>query len=195
MSRPNWEEYFLKMAEVAAARATCTRRKYGAVITTADHIIVSTGYCGAPRGEPNCCDRGDIILDKIDEWHDGDSTTSLHEYLGMSEKDYLKWVINPGIILCKRTELGFGPGEGYDHCVSVHAEQNAIIHGDSERMKGGTIYITGLDVKTGDIVSGKPCKICERFIKNAQIANVVISKPEVRDCLAKIYIREGGLIW
>lgn len=32
------------------------------------------------------------ILDaKIDEWHDGDSTLTLHEYLGLSWADYVTW--------------------------------------------------------------------------------------------------------
>lgn len=55
--RPDWTEYFLKTAEVIGTRATCLRRKYGAVIVK-DNIIVSTGYNGAPRGEDNCIDIG-----------------------------------------------------------------------------------------------------------------------------------------
>lgn len=56
IKRPDWDEYFLKIAEVVATRATCIRRRYGAVITTPEHVIISTGYCGAPRGIPNCID-------------------------------------------------------------------------------------------------------------------------------------------
>ena len=47
----------MKTAEVIGTRATCLRRKYGAVIVK-DNIIVSTGYNGAPRGEDNCIDIG-----------------------------------------------------------------------------------------------------------------------------------------
>ena len=57
LKRPDWTEYFLKTAEVIGTRATCLRRKYGAVIVK-DNIIVSTGYNGAPRGEDNCIDVG-----------------------------------------------------------------------------------------------------------------------------------------
>ncbi len=53
--RPTWDEYFLKIAAAVSERATCIRRIYGAVITK-DSIIISTGYCGAPRGAPNCID-------------------------------------------------------------------------------------------------------------------------------------------
>jgi len=55
--RPNWDEYFLEIAQVVSKRSTCLRRRYGAVITK-DNIIVSTGYNGAPRGEVNCIDTG-----------------------------------------------------------------------------------------------------------------------------------------
>lgn len=54
--RPGWDEYFLKIALAVSERATCMRRKYGAVIVN-DNIIISTGYNGAPRGEINCIDK------------------------------------------------------------------------------------------------------------------------------------------
>ncbi len=38
-------------------RSTCTRARAGTVIIKNDSII-STGYNGSPRGEPNCCDLG-----------------------------------------------------------------------------------------------------------------------------------------
>jgi dCMP deaminase len=41
-----------------AALSTCLRRKVGAVIATPDHVEVSQGYNGSPRGTPNCCDLG-----------------------------------------------------------------------------------------------------------------------------------------
>lgn len=52
------DNYYLNIAEVVASRSTCLRRKYGAVIVNNDEII-ATGYNGAPRGEPNCCDVGE----------------------------------------------------------------------------------------------------------------------------------------
>ncbi len=56
-SRPDWDEYFINIAKAVSARATCLRRKYGAVITK-DNIIVSTGYNGAPSGMKDCLDVG-----------------------------------------------------------------------------------------------------------------------------------------
>ncbi|MGE5300096.1 MAG: deoxycytidylate deaminase [Acidobacteriota bacterium] len=51
--RPCWDEYFLNIAKAVSARATCMRRKYGAVITK-NNIIVSTGYNGAAAGIKDC---------------------------------------------------------------------------------------------------------------------------------------------
>ena len=55
--RPDWDEYFIGIAKAVATRATCLRRKYGAVITK-DNIIVSTGYNGAPAGMRDCLEVG-----------------------------------------------------------------------------------------------------------------------------------------
>jgi dCMP deaminase len=55
--RPDWDEYFIDIAKSVARRATCLRRRYGAVISK-DNIIVSTGYNGAPRGMEDCLDAG-----------------------------------------------------------------------------------------------------------------------------------------
>lgn len=52
------DSYYLNIAREVAARSTCLRRKYGAVIVKNDEII-STGYNGAARGEVNCCDLGE----------------------------------------------------------------------------------------------------------------------------------------
>ena len=61
--RPTKREYYLGIAEAVAKRSTCIRRQYGAVIVK-DDAIVSTGYNGAARGEPNCCDVGSCWRDK-----------------------------------------------------------------------------------------------------------------------------------
>lgn len=55
LKRPSWDEYFIEIAKVVSSRSTCIRRRYGAVIVK-DHVIVSTGYNGAPRGSLNCID-------------------------------------------------------------------------------------------------------------------------------------------
>ncbi len=53
MSRPELDEYFLKLAAVVAERSTCRRRHVGAVAVRNKHILV-TGYNGAPAGSVDC---------------------------------------------------------------------------------------------------------------------------------------------
>ena len=129
--RPDWDEYFIEIAKVVSTRSTCLRRRYGAVIVK-DNVIISTGYNGAPRGDPNCIDTGK----------------------------------------CARKELNIPSGERYEMCEAVHAEQNAIINGPPERMKDATIYIAGFE-EDNTLAAGRPCLLCFRMIKNAQIRKVI----------------------
>lgn len=55
--RPSWDEYFMRIAQVASMRSNCIKRKVGAVVVI-DRRIVSTGYNGTPRGTRNCNEGG-----------------------------------------------------------------------------------------------------------------------------------------
>lgn len=55
--RPSWDEYFLEVANLVSKRATCLRRKVGAVLVK-DKRILATGYNGAPAGLEHCLDIG-----------------------------------------------------------------------------------------------------------------------------------------
>ncbi len=57
MDRPDWNEYFMRMAELAAERSTCVRRKVGAVLVK-DRRVLATGYNGAPKKLPHCEETG-----------------------------------------------------------------------------------------------------------------------------------------
>ena len=57
LQRPNWDEYFLEMAQVAAKRSTCLRRQVGAVLVK-DRRLLATGYNGAPRKLKHCGEIG-----------------------------------------------------------------------------------------------------------------------------------------
>ncbi len=59
MERLSKDMYFLNIALSVAARSTCTRRKFGAVIVK-DSTIVGTGYNGTARGVVNCHEVGCI---------------------------------------------------------------------------------------------------------------------------------------
>ncbi len=125
------EEYFLGIAEAVSKRSTCIRARGGAILVKNDKII-STGYIGAPRGDPNCCDIG----------------------------------------ICKREKLNILPGQNYELCRSVHAEQNCIINCNED--KSNTImylYFERLDGK--EYKHNGPCEICKRYIKNVNILKVI----------------------
>ncbi|RPH40201.1 MAG: hypothetical protein EHM91_11375 [Planctomycetota bacterium] len=57
MQRPGWDEYFMKIAEVASLRSNCSKRKVAAIIVR-DKRVISTGYNGTPRGTKNCYEGG-----------------------------------------------------------------------------------------------------------------------------------------
>jgi dCMP deaminase len=57
LPRPTWDEYFMMMAEVAAMRGNCVRRRVGAVLVHNKQML-STGYNGTPKGITNCSDGG-----------------------------------------------------------------------------------------------------------------------------------------
>jgi dCMP deaminase len=57
MQRPDWDNYFMEIAQVVARRGNCSRRQVAAVIVKENRVI-STGYNGTPRGITNCCDGG-----------------------------------------------------------------------------------------------------------------------------------------
>lgn len=57
ISRPDIDEYFLKIASVVAERSTCLRHHVGSVAVKDKHIL-STGYNGAPSQLKDCLELG-----------------------------------------------------------------------------------------------------------------------------------------
>ncbi|MCL2152237.1 MAG: cytidine/deoxycytidylate deaminase family protein [Oscillospiraceae bacterium] len=76
--------------------------------------------------------------------------------------------------VCMRDDLGIPSGERYELCRSVHAEANAIISAARKDMLGSTLYLSGRDAKTGELLEGtEPCSMCRRLIINAGIEKTV----------------------
>ena len=67
---------------------------------------------------------------------------------------------------CPRAKTNVDPGSSYDtgagSCIAVHAEANAIIHGDWSAMQGGTVYITDA-----------PCGGCMKLIQGSGVTRAV----------------------
>jgi dCMP deaminase len=59
-NRPDWDQYFLSMAPLAATRSKDRSTRVGAVIVDVNHSVIATGYNGFARG----------IDDNIDSRHE-----------------------------------------------------------------------------------------------------------------------------
>lgn len=80
---------------------------------------------------------------------------------------------------CIRQKMNIPRGERYELCRSVHAEANAIISAEREKMIGSTIYLSGREVSTGEVIQNSCCcSMCKRMVINAGIKNVVVRDTE-----------------
>lgn len=80
---------------------------------------------------------------------------------------------------CLRQKMNIPRGERYELCRSVHAEANAIISAERERMLGSSLYLSGREVSTGNYISNSSsCSMCKRMIINAGIETVYIRDDE-----------------
>jgi dCMP deaminase len=68
--RPSWDEYFIRLTQEVANRATCDRGRSGCVVVL-DKRIVATGYVGSPPGLPHCDEVGHLLRKVIDENGEG----------------------------------------------------------------------------------------------------------------------------
>jgi len=60
--RPDWDEYFLKLAMLASERATCPRMHCGCVLVK-NKDVVATGYNGSIPGDKHCEDTECLVVD------------------------------------------------------------------------------------------------------------------------------------
>ena len=76
---------------------------------------------------------------------------------------------------CIRQKMNIPRGERYELCRSVHAEANAIISAEREKMIGSTLYLSGREVSTGELIlHSNSCSMCKRMVINAGIETVII---------------------
>lgn len=76
---------------------------------------------------------------------------------------------------CIRQEMNIPRGERYELCRSVHAEANAIISAEREKMIGACMYLSGREMDTGEyIANSNSCSMCKKMIINAGIETVYV---------------------
>lgn len=115
--RPDWDSYFMEIANVVRKRSTCLRRQVGAVIVK-DRRILATGYNGAPSGIAHCAETG-CLREKLHvpsgERHE--LCRGIHAeqnaivqaaYLGVSISDSTLYCTNQPCILCAKMLINAG---------------------------------------------------------------------------------------
>lgn len=56
MTRPTYDDIYMRTALAMAERATCPRASVGAVIVNEANRVIAAGYNGSPQGQPHCTD-------------------------------------------------------------------------------------------------------------------------------------------
>jgi len=127
MSRPSWEQYFMDITFLVAKRATCRRRKVGAILVK-DKRVLSTGYNGAPMGLDHCLDIGCLREKKnIPSGERHELCRGLHAeqnaiiqaaYHGVSVRGSILFCTNLPCIICVKMIINAGIkkivyGDGY----------------------------------------------------------------------------------
>jgi dCMP deaminase len=76
---------------------------------------------------------------------------------------------------------------GYENCDAVHAEQNAIIATERQKLEGATVYLACETVNEGEKeytftedINPVPCGICARMLENSNVARIVNRSGEVK---------------
>ncbi|MCM8780550.1 MAG: cytidine/deoxycytidylate deaminase family protein [Candidatus Omnitrophica bacterium] len=115
--RPSWDEYFLEVADLVSRRATCIRRRVGAVLVK-DKKILATGYNGAPSGLKHCIETGCIRQKlKIPSGQRHELCRGLHAeqnvllqaaLYGISTRGSTLYVTNQPCIICSKMLINAG---------------------------------------------------------------------------------------
>lgn len=115
MTRPNWDETWMAVAEAMASRSLCVNRQVGAVIVTQENRPMAVGYNGPPANFHRPLPAGLLDLTSVQ----GNGCSNWCERGATKER-----------------------GATYSNCVSVHAEANALLFADRRDYAGGTMYVT-----------------------------------------------------
>jgi dCMP deaminase len=95
----------------------------------------------------------------------------------------MRHCVDGGCPRAQRAE-GDGHGTGYDDCIAIHAEQNALLYSDRTARMGGTLYI-----------NGPPCFGCAKEIANSGLRRVVFQDDPNYKETARVreFLRDAGI--
>lgn len=115
--RPDWDHYFMEMAEVVAKRSTCLRRQVGAVLIK-DRRILTSGYNGAPSGMAHCAETGCLRQQlNVPSGQQHEMCRGLHAEQnaviqaalhGISIKDSMLYVTHQPCVICAKMMINAG---------------------------------------------------------------------------------------
>jgi dCMP deaminase len=129
--RPSWDEYFMKISEIAGSRATCDRGRSGSVAVR-DKRILTTGYVGAPGGVKSCDDAGHEMHTVIQP----DGTKTQHCIRGTHAEQNV-------IVQAARTGVSLVGGTIYVHMTPCYACAKMIINAGIVRVVALKDYHAG----------------------------------------------------
>jgi len=119
-TRPDWDEYFMSIARVAALRGNCIKRKVAAVIVK-DRRVMCTGYNGTPRGITNCneggcprCHHFGVSGEKLEDClcsHAEENAIVQAAYHGVSIKDATIYTTYSPCLMCTKMIINSGLAE------------------------------------------------------------------------------------
>lgn len=131
--RPDWDKYFMEIANVVAKRSTCIRRKVGCVLVRDKHIL-TTGYNGAPTGMKHCIDVGclrDELKIPSGERHElcraihAEANAIIQAALhGISTKGSVLYVTTTPCIMCAKMLVQAGIVKVY--CAGIYGETQGV---------------------------------------------------------------------
>lgn len=123
------------VADVIALRSPCSRRQIGAVIVSPTNRIIATGYNGFPA---------DMVMPG--------------PHGGIADRHFPTCSND-----CPRGAGKVEAGVGYDECLTIHAEANALMFCDRRDREGGMMYVTSAT-----------CISCAKLIANSGLSVVVM---------------------
>lgn len=144
LDRPDWDNYFMDIANVVAKRSNCCRRHVAAVIVK-DHRIISTGYNGTPRGIANCyeggcprCNSDTPSGEKLNEClcsHAEENAIVQSAYHGIAVKDATLYTTYSPCLLCAKMIINSGLQE------VVYQERYSIDEKSTELLRQARVIL------------------------------------------------------
>lgn len=161
MTRPTFDQIYLRMAELISRRSTCLRRSVGCVLVDSRQRVIGTGYNGRARGLPHC--------NEVTNTTAGNILPNEKGYVVARARGVLTKAIHGNA--CAGAEAL--SGTNLDGCEALHAEQNALLQ-CREVYDIDTCYVTA-----------SPCITCIKLLFNTGCQRIVFIEeyphPEARE--------------